>query len=100
MTDNHNNIRIPDLFTFYFSFFTLNSLILLLLFMDLCNLLSSHELTPFFSPSLLRKEGECSDIQYVTPPLCGAERGMLSEVEAGGEFMGKINSVFGHILRC
>jgi hypothetical protein len=46
--------------------------------------LYSHELTPFFSPSLLRKEGECSIIQRLTPPLCVAERGM------GGEFMGKV----------
>jgi len=47
-------------------------------------LLNPHELTPFFSPSLLRKEGEGSNIQRFTPPLCVAERGM------GGEFVGKV----------
>jgi hypothetical protein len=40
-----------------------------------------HVLTPFFSPSLLRKEGECSAIQRIKPPRCKAERGF------GGEFM-------------
>jgi hypothetical protein len=53
-------------------------------YMPLCNfffiiksstLLNPHELTPFFFPSLLRKEGEDSNIQYLTPPLCVAERG-------------------------
>ena len=37
--------------------------------------LNSHELTPFFSPSLLRKEGEGPKEQSIVPPLCGAERG-------------------------
>jgi hypothetical protein len=46
-------------------------------------LLNAHELTPFFSPSLLRIEGECTNMQLLTPPLCIAERG------TGGEFMGK-----------
>jgi hypothetical protein len=50
--------------------------------MNSFTLLYPHELTPFFSPSLLRKEGEGSNTQCLTPPLCVAERGM------GGEFVG------------
>jgi len=37
----------------------------------------THPLTP----SLLCKEGKLTEIQCITPPLCGAERG------PGGEFM-------------
>jgi hypothetical protein len=51
--------------------------------MDFANLISPHELTPFLSPSLLHKEGECTGIQNVTAPLCGAERGMLNNAKQG-----------------
>ena len=59
--------------------------------MNFSTLLNLHELTPFFSPSLLRKEGEGSIIQRLTPPLCEAEKG------EGGEFVEKV-ILFGAIL--
>ena len=38
-----------------------------------------HVLTPFHSPSLLRKEGVFVDNQQLKSPLCGAERGFRGE---------------------
>jgi hypothetical protein len=52
--------------------------------MNFSTLLNLHELTPFFSPSLLRKEGEGIDIQSRTPPSLRSREG------AGGEFVGKV----------
>jgi hypothetical protein len=45
------------------------------------------------SPSLLRKEVEVTNIQYITPPLCVAERGM------GGEFMNLMAKKSGAVKR-
>jgi len=41
-----------------------------------------HELTPFFSPSLLRKEGEDSEEQGIAPSLRSRES--LPRAERGG----------------
>ena len=51
--------------------------------MNFSTLLNLHELTPFFSPSLLRKEGEDSIIQRLTPPLCVAARACPERSEGG-----------------
>ena len=45
-------------------------------------LFNSHELTSFFSPSLLRKEGEGSNIQSVLNPSLHSRE--------GGEFVVKV----------
>ena len=55
------------------------------IFLEFLTLLNLHELTPFFSPSLLRKEGEDSEEQSIVTPLFAKQRG-----GRGGEFMGKV----------
>jgi hypothetical protein len=46
---------------------------------------TEHELTPFFSPSLLRKEGEVTEYKTVTaPPLCEAVWGNPERSEGRG----------------
>mgnify|MGYP006871820425 CR=1 FL=1 len=65
---------------FPFALFSLTGMITLLLynyiFQEFLTLLNLHELTPFFSPSLLRKEGEDSEEQsIVTPSLRSREGG-------------------------
>ena len=61
------------------------------IFQDFLNLINLHELTPFFSPSLLRKEGEGPEEQSIITPLFAEQRG-----GRGGEFMGKV-IIFGAI---
>jgi len=55
------------------------------IFQEFLTLLNLHELTPFFSPSLLRKEGEGPEEQSIVTPLFAEQRG-----GRGGEFMGKV----------
>ena len=56
--------------------------------------------SPPFSPSLLNKERESTNIQCIKPPLCIAERRTageyirILELDINFEYMNKINSYF------
>ena len=45
------------------------------IFQEFLALVNLHELTPFFSPSLLRKEGEGPEEQSIVTPLFAEQRG-------------------------